>query len=240
MSDYSEIVVLLDRSGSMQSAKDDHEGGLRSFVEDQKQLEGDVRFTLVQFDSQGPCEIVYDGVPIAEVGEIKLTPRGGTPLLDAIGLATSHVEKRLDGKKPDQVIVMVITDGEENSSREWTRERIKGRIEELEKREWKFLYLGANVDAFSEAGGLGIARTSAMNFNAASPRAIAATYANTSSKLRASRQYAHANKVGGQYLTGVDYDNMKAFFNYTDEDRAASAANPGGPAKESDQWKSSS
>ncbi len=112
--DYTEIVVLLDRSGSMQHGKDDHEGGLMSFVEDQQQLEGNVRFTLIQFDNVEPCEIVYDGVPIADVDQIKLIPRGGTPLLDAVGLTIAHVAERLADTKPDQVVVMIITDGQEN------------------------------------------------------------------------------------------------------------------------------
>src|SRR5687767_5131529 len=119
--DYTEIVVLLDRSGSMQHGKDDHEGGLMSFVEDQQQLEGDVRFTLIQFDNVEPCEIVYDGVPIGDVDQIKLIPRGGTPLLDAVGLTIAHIAERLADAKPDQVVVMIITDGQENSSREYRR-----------------------------------------------------------------------------------------------------------------------
>jgi Mg-chelatase subunit ChlD len=160
--DYTEIVVLLDRSGSMQHGKDDHEGGLLSFVEDQQQLPGDVRFTLIQFDNVDPCEILYDGVPIAEVNQIKLIPRGGTPLLDAVGLTIAHVAERLGDSRPDQVVVMIITDGQENSSREYRREQIKQMIAEYEQTGWKFLYLGADVDAFTEAGGLAIAPGAAL------------------------------------------------------------------------------
>ena len=93
MSDL-DILLILDRSGSMQERKADHEGGVRSFVEDQRQLEGDVRFTLVQFDTNDPCEIVYDRVPITAVGPIHLIPRGGTPLLDAVGKAVAHLRLR--------------------------------------------------------------------------------------------------------------------------------------------------
>ena len=161
--DYTEIVVLLDRSGSMQHGKDDHEGGLMSFVEDQQQLEGDVRFTLIQFDNVEPCEIVYDGVPIGDVDQIKLIPRGGTPLLDAVGLTIAHVAERLADTKPDQVVVMIITDGQENSSREYRREQVKQMICEYEtNHNWKFLYLGADVDAFAEAGALAIQAGTAL------------------------------------------------------------------------------
>src|SRR4051812_34999613 len=89
-----DILVILDRSGSMEHAVRDHEGGLRSFVEDQKSLGGDVRLTLVQFDTVNPCDIVFDRLPLADVGPIQLIPRGGTPLLDAMGLAIAHLMAR--------------------------------------------------------------------------------------------------------------------------------------------------
>lgn len=164
MRTYTEIVVLLDRSGSMEDARADHEGGLNSFVRAQKQLSGDVLFTLIQFDSQEPCEVVYDGVPVAKVGQCKLNPRGSTPLLDAVGLSVAHLRARLDGKKPDQVIFMVITDGLENASREYTKERVKRLIAEQEAAGWRFLFLGANIDAFAEGGDLGVSQATTGNF----------------------------------------------------------------------------
>lgn len=189
--DYTEIVVVLDRSGSMQHGRDDHEGGLQSFVQDQKQLPGDVRFTLIQFDNVDPCEILYDGVPISEVAEIRLIPRGGTPLLDAVGLSIAHVAERLADAKPDQVVVMIITDGQENSSREYKRDHVKKMIEEYENRGWKFLYLGADVDAFAEAGGLAIGAGSALAMKK-SPAAIRSAYAATSENMLESREMLQA------------------------------------------------
>jgi uncharacterized protein YegL len=181
--DYTEIVVLLDRSGSMQHGKDDHEGGLISFVEDQRQLEGDVRFTLIQFDNVEPCEIIYDGVPIASVDQITLIPRGGTPLLDAVGLTIAHVAERLKGKKPDQVVVMIITDGQENASREYKREQVKQMIREYEtNHNWKFLYLGADVDAFAEAGGLAIDAGTALR-TSKSPQGLRKAYEAVTSNM---------------------------------------------------------
>lgn len=216
MGDRSEIVVILDRSGSMQSAKSDHEGGLNSFVQDQKGLAGDVRFTLVQFDSEEPCDIVYDGVPIQDVAKCALIPRGGTPLLDAIGKAVAHVAARVDTLtvKPQQVVVMVITDGEENSSREWTLPRIKQLIQEREgPHGWKFLFLGANVDAFSEAGRLGIAMASSMQF-AQNPQSVNAAYHATSQNMMSARQAF----AGGASQVGA-YRN----YTYTDEQRTSVA-----------------
>lgn len=185
--DYTEIVVILDRSGSMQQGRDDHEGGLASFVHDQKALPGNVRFTLVQFDTNDPCEIVYDGVPIAEVGDITLIPRGGTPLLDAIGQSIAHVATRLQDADPDQVIVMIITDGEENSSREYQRDHIQKMIAEHEGKGWKFLYLGADVDAFAEAGGLAIRVSSTLGYRK-SKSGISAAYSALSANTAESRQ----------------------------------------------------
>src|SRR4051812_47875829 len=107
-----DILVILDRSGSMESAKADHIGGLRSFVADQRALGGDVRLTLTQFDTVNPCEILYDRTPLEQVGPIELIPRGGTPLLDAVGLALAHLKAQQLTAPAAQTIVMVVTDGE--------------------------------------------------------------------------------------------------------------------------------
>lgn len=185
---YAELMVILDRSGSMQSARADHEGGLKSFVDDQKKLAGKVLFTLSQFDDHNPCELVYDGVSIDLVDKLELIPRGGTPLLDAIGKAVAHLLTRLNGQteKPDQVICMVITDGEENSSREYRRAQIKQMVEEREKDGWKFLFLGANIDAFTEAGSFGVGAGYSANF-VNSGQSVKAMYSHTSGNVVRSR-----------------------------------------------------
>lgn len=214
MNDYTEIAVLLDRSGSMQDARADHEGGLNSFVQDQRELAGDVRFTLIQFDSQNPCEVVYDGAPVAEVGRYALIPRGGTPLLDAIGRGVAHVRTRLkDGRKPDQVVVMVITDGQENSSREFTKAQVKALVTEREAEGWKFLFLGANVDAFAEAGALGMASATTLDF-ANNARGVKAMYAASSSNMLRARRSVQE---------GASADVVAASYNYTDAQREEAA-----------------
>lgn len=212
MKDNSEFVVILDRSGSMQCAKDDHVGGLRSFVDDQRQLEGNVRFTLIQFDSNDPCEVVYDRTPIEAVGEIDLIPRGGTPLLDAIGQGVAHFKKSLGEQKPDQIVVMIITDGHENASREFKRETIKALIQEHENDHgWTFLYLGANVDAFAEAAAIGTSAAFSAGF-ANNKDGTEAVYRNLSAKAFRSRTALQANATRGE---------AKAFYEYTDEERKA-------------------
>ena len=183
-----DIVVILDRSGSMEDARSDHEGGLRSFVTDQRDLEDEARFTLIQFDHVNPCEILFDRVPIEDVdtSKIVLIPRGGTPLLDAVGRAVAHVRAQV----PDDgnVVVMVITDGHENSSREWTKDRVKALVTELEQKNWSFLFLGANVDAFAEAGKMGIPMAAAMGYaNVGGAGTVNAMYAATSDNLGGTR-----------------------------------------------------
>jgi len=152
----------------MEQRRADHEGGLRAFIRDQKALVGDVRLTFVQFDDRNSFELIHDGTPLGQVDEsaIELIPRGGTPLLDAVGQTLTHVTKRIDEAdlKPDLVVVFIITDGQENASRKWTRERVKQAIAEREQAGWKILYLGANVDAFAEAGHLGIGAPSALSY----------------------------------------------------------------------------
>lgn len=187
-----DILVILDRSGSMQDAKADHEGGLRSFVEDQRQIEGDVRFTFVRFDTHQPCEIVYDRVTLDQVTKIELVPRGGTPLLDAIGKALAHLEAKRTPAEGDQVVCLIVTDGEENESREWTKERVRARVTELEAKGWTFLFLGANVDAFHEAAAVGVGHGTTMDYDN-SPVGVAQAYAATSSNLRGARAYACAS-----------------------------------------------
>lgn len=210
--DNTEIVVILDRSGSMQVARSDHEGGLNSFVEDQKGLAGDVRFTLVQFDSQNPCEIIYDGVPITEVGKCELIPRGGTPLLDAIGRAVAHVTKRQNERetKPDHTVVMVITDGQENCSREFTKGAIRSLVTEKEQGAWKFLFLGANIDSFSEGGALGVASASTMSF-ANNSVGVQSMYSSVSHKTLQARCQSVGYRSEGDSLPKSVLDTAYAF-----------------------------
>lgn len=218
MTDRTDLVVILDRSGSMEARRADHEGGLRSFVRDQRALPGDVRLTFVRFDSEDSFELVYDRAPLAEVeGEkLELLPRGGTPLLDAVGQTVHHLTARIadEGRKPDLVICMVITDGQENSSRKFTLADVKKQIGEREAAGWRFLYLGANVDEFAEAHALGIAASASLGY-AANKAGTDAMYANVLSNVRDARL---------AYSAGGDLATAMACLNFTDEQRAAARA----------------
>jgi Mg-chelatase subunit ChlD len=200
-----DILVILDRSGSMQDAVDDHVGGLKSFIQDQQKEGDDAYFTLVQFDTQDPCDIVFDRLPIRDVplDQVRLIPRGSTPLLDAIGKAMAHLEAKQAVKPTDATVVMIVTDGEENASHEWTLAQVKDKLAKAEKHGTKVLYLGANVDAFSEASKLGMAAASAANFNMAARASVQNVYHVTSQKLARSR-----GGVRGQSSSGATPDEI--------------------------------
>lgn len=151
-------IFILDRSGSMESCWDDTIGGFNAFVNDQKPLGGTL--TLVQFDHE--YLLSYENKPIGDVEPLTrdtFTPRGSTALLDAIGRAVK--ECRVETNPT----VIILTDGQENASHEYTKAHVKDLIEARQKDGWTFIYLGANQDAFAEAGSIGIAPQGTVNYD---------------------------------------------------------------------------
>lgn len=190
---FTDITVVLDRSGSMHSLVDDVIGGFDKFIEDQKQIEGEANLTLVQFDHK--YEFVYNNVPINKVGKLEYHPRGTTALLDAVGRAINETGERLsklkEEERPSKVVFVIITDGLENSSREFKKNQIKNMIEEQTNRwQWEFIYLGANQNAFNEAQDIGINVNNAVNFGANSSGCAAAftAYSGAVSNARRGRR----------------------------------------------------
>ena len=157
----TEIVVILDRSGSMQRIRHDMEAGLDEIVSEQRAFsDDDCAFTLVQFDNR--YEKVLDQIPIDLIRPIRLHPRGSTALLDAVGeTLTSLVARNPQGK----VVVMIVTDGHENASQFWTRSGVQRLVQDCEERGWEILFLGANIDAFTEGRRIGIDRAKAVDFD---------------------------------------------------------------------------
>jgi hypothetical protein len=158
------VAVILDRSGSMGSIRDDTIGSFNTFVDDLKKQQGRTLLTLVQFDTEG-IETVYDSIPIQEVTPLTretYIPRGGTPLLDAIGHTLASMETKLATKTwTGSVMATIITDGFENASHEWTFSAIRRRIKQLdEDKDWAFTFLGASSDVLDQVDQLGIARGS--------------------------------------------------------------------------------
>lgn len=147
----TEVVVVLDRSGSMQTNKSDHEGGLKAFVQKQRELPGKVFFTFAQFDDQNPFEVIYDRVPINDVGEVSLNPRGTTPLRDAIGRGINHVANRAMG----DIIFLIVSDGQENSSKEYSQAQIKKMVEDKKEAGWQFVFVGTNFDVITAGTNVG-------------------------------------------------------------------------------------
>jgi len=168
--DLCEIAVVLDRSGSMEQTKADAEGGFNQFIADQRKEQGRCNVSLMQFDTV--FETVYQGKPIAEVPKLDLRPRGSTALLDAIGKTINTLgtclAKTAERDRPGKVIVLIVTDGQENSSREFTYPKIDEMIRhQRDKYNWSFIFIGANQDAIATAVRMGIdasyALTSADN-----------------------------------------------------------------------------
>lgn len=156
---YSDVTVVLDRSGSMASCRTDAEGGVNTFIEEQKKHPGECAFSLVEFDHE--YNFVHKAKPVSEVQPYTLVPRGNTALLDAVGRAINETGERLAAMKeedrPSLVVFVIVTDGQENASKEFKREQIKAMIERQQKEyNWQFTFLGANQDAFAEAGSIGV------------------------------------------------------------------------------------
>lgn len=167
----TEIVFILDKSGSMQSIRKDAIGGFNSFIEEQKKAEGEANVTLVLFDSE--VKVVYESVDIKEVADLNentYVPSGLTAMHDAIGLAVDRLSKRLSEQEvqPDNVVFAIMTDGYENASKEYSHGVIKTKIENMQKNDWQFIFLGANIDAVGTAKSIGINGDYAGNFFASS------------------------------------------------------------------------
>lgn len=150
--DYTDITVILDRTGSMAGIAPDMIGGFNSFITEQKKLPGICRVSLLQFDTEA-IEWVYQAKDLKDVPDLVLVPRGGTPLWDAVGRGVTESGERLakldEASRPGHVLVMVITDGEENSSHEWNADQVKALItEQKDKYKWSFTFLGAGLDKF--------------------------------------------------------------------------------------------
>jgi len=200
MKDATHIAVLLDRSGSMGSVKDETISGFNYFLKEQKAAGANASFTLVQFDSES-TDVVHEARPVLEVPDLNgdtYQPRGSTPLLDALGATINSTGRTLaaipETNRPDKVVFVVITDGEENASHKFTKSQVKEMIDhQSEKYNWQFIYLGANQDAFAEAGALGIAMANAANFDADRiPMAYAGTAVNVA-RYRRTAQAASLN-----------------------------------------------
>jgi hypothetical protein len=207
--DLTDITLVIDRSGSMEEIRSDAEGGVNAFIREQAKQPGEALLTLVQFDTE--YEFVHRGIPIKRVRDYKLVPRGSTALLDAVGKAINEAGDRL-AKMPEQdrpglVIFVIVTDGQENSSKEFSKARIKEMIDEQQKKyDWQFTFLGANQDAFAEAGGIGIQLCGVANF--AIDKAAAA-FVGTAKKVNRMRTQRRTGQAVSNDFTEEEHKDME-------------------------------
>ena len=180
------IAALLDRSGSMDDSKEFTEDGWRELINTQRSEPEYCEVTLAQFDTE--YEVLYPPTAIAAVPEFVLVPRGRTALLDAAGVFITEVGDQLAAlpadQRPGQVICLIMTDGMENASRRWTWEALKALI--IQQREvygWKFIFLGADIDAVEVGERMGVDRRYAMTFDKRSHAGNRAAYARASSMV---------------------------------------------------------
>lgn len=159
------IAIVLDRSGSMASIADDVVGGFNTYLAEQQKVRGLARLTLAQFDSEDPFEVLVDGKDLREVVPLAreaYQPRGSTPLFDAIGRMIARIDadvvsRNAAGEPAEDQVVVVLTDGMENASREFTRADVLALIERRRSSGWVFVFLGADQDSLSAGGAIGVA-----------------------------------------------------------------------------------
>ena len=159
--DLTELVFILDRSGSMHGLEGDTIGGFNSFIEKQKEVDGECLVSTVLFNSQS--KVIYDRVPLREVPEMtrkEYVPSGSTALIDAMGDAIHHIRnvhkyiRKTD--VPEHTVFVIITDGQENDSHRYSSDEVKRMVFQQKEKDWEFLFLGANIDAVETARHYGI------------------------------------------------------------------------------------
>ena len=166
----TELVFILDRSGSMSGLEADTIGGFNSLIEKQKKEEGEAYISTILFDDI--AEVLYDRVPLKKIepmNDRQYNVRGCTALLDAVGGAIHHIgnihKYAREEDRPEKTLFIITTDGMENASRRYTYEKVRQMIEhEMEKYGWEFLFLGANMDAVAAAGRFGIRANRAVTY----------------------------------------------------------------------------
>lgn len=205
------ILVVLDRSGSMNAVREATIGGLNQFFQDQTTVPGDVRLTLVQFDDR--YEVFRQNVDLKTMPlltQVDFLPRGWTALYDAIGRGMTDLGEELaklpEEQRPGQVIVVIQTDGQENASHTFSQSQIFDMIKhQTDKYSWKFIFLGANQDAYATSRQLGVPLNMTLSYNA--------NAVSSAKVFQATSQQVANTRSGGTYGATLD-----SFANYVKDD----------------------
>lgn len=211
------VYVLIDESGSMSSIRDDAVGGFNQLLAEQRvdTIPGS-RITLVFFDSNDPCRIHWQGVPVHEaidLGPADFRPRGGTPLLDATGriiaLADADAGARAAAGEPAEgVLVVTITDGHENASREFDRDQLTELIRQREAAGWEFQFLAADLTAFRDARTMGYSEDKLVHFerSGVGMRAAMATTNQLTNRRKDALRRQHDERLNREFQQRLDED----------------------------------
>ena len=207
---YAHIVILLDRSGSMETIKSDTIGGFNRFLSEQQAVPGEATLTLVQFDDVTETHALFSSLgAVAPLSNSNYTTRGCTALLDAMGRTITQTGEDLkaihEDMRPDRVLFVVITDGLENASREYKKQQIRDMVKMQESTyNWKFVFLGANMDAIAEGGSFGMAVNATMTFSPTGKgiNNVFATMSRSTSDYRCMASSLDAQKM--PYITAED------------------------------------
>ena len=212
MKNYTDLNIILDRSGSMSSIADDMVGGIKTFLQKEKETGDETKVSFYQFDDK--YEAIFEDKDIKETLDINLNPRGSTALLDALGRTITSVGEKLskmsENDRPNRVLFLVITDGYENASKEFTSDVIKEKVKhQRETYAWDFVFLGAGEDAvLAQHAGLGIGASSSKGF-ARSADAINLAWTNVSDHYQSYKK-----------LDRTDVATYKCTFEMKDEKEA--------------------
>jgi len=194
----TEVVCIIDRSTSIRSYRlvEKTIEGFNSFLNEQKEEEGEANLTMCLFDggNEDSYEIRYDGVNINDIPELNndtYSPRGMTAMYDAIGVTIDKVKTRInnmdESDRPAKVVFLIMTDGEENSSKEYDRTQVANLIQECEDElDWAFVFIGANIDTMKEGGSMNVKMGNTMSY-ASNEDSLGDTYAKMSSTVSSVR-----------------------------------------------------
>ncbi len=187
-SSHTEIMIVADRSGSMYDTIIEAKNSINRLIEDQRKVEGEAYFTFAMFDDVYTRNRERANIKDVELIGSEYFARGMTALLDSIGKSITYLDDCINklNNKPDNVIFVIITDGYENASHEYTKSTISQMVEEKKKQGWEFKFIGGNIDTFSEGATLGFQKNDIWEYDG-SRDGIKVMYANLSSSITSSR-----------------------------------------------------